>query len=201
MRGLCPSELRTDLPWTWSERCVVVHILSDVGTENIHTPARLETLVPFRTRGSRYLASHCTLNPSIHYRVQICSVALLEVRVVLEVLSQEHNAVTSLVNPQILITADEASQVVGSFPLSEDFAAHTEVTTLNTSSTSTSSFAPVYNRVRQKLFDAEETTQNPVEIFSSRCTSTVSDEIAKMLDNLKKTLRRRLKGLRCSPSG
>ena len=33
--------------------------------------------------------------------------------------------------------------------------------------------------------DAEETTQNPVEIFSSRCTSTVSDEIAKMLDNLK----------------
>ena len=36
---------------------------------------------------------------------------------------QEQSAVTGLVNPQISITAVEASQVVGSFPLSEDFAA------------------------------------------------------------------------------
>ena len=25
------------VPWTWSERCVVVNILSDVGTENTYT--------------------------------------------------------------------------------------------------------------------------------------------------------------------
>ena len=30
--------------WTWSEKCVVVNILSDVGTENADTPARLEGL-------------------------------------------------------------------------------------------------------------------------------------------------------------
>ena len=91
----------------------------------------------------------------------------------------------------------------------------TEVTTQNTSSTSTSSAsaavttgvkhdssvlvdsrcsssldeftAPVYNRVRQKLFDAEETTQNTVEIPSSSSTSTSSDrcldEFANMLDS------------------
>ena len=73
--------------WTWSERCVVVHILSDVGTENTHTPARLEALftssqssqfLPSRIRGSRYLASDCVLNPSKHFRVEICSVALVE---------------------------------------------------------------------------------------------------------------------------
>ena len=32
------------LSWTWSERCVVANILSDVGTENTYTPARLEAL-------------------------------------------------------------------------------------------------------------------------------------------------------------
>ena len=73
--------------WTWSERCVVVHILSDVGTENTHTPARLEALfessqssqfLPSRIRGSRHLASDCVLNPSKHFRVEICSVALVE---------------------------------------------------------------------------------------------------------------------------
>ena len=192
-------------------------------------------------------------------------------------------------NPQISISAVEASWVVGSFPCSEDFAApmhnqvhqgqivatvqpqvivqeipqhpvvemiqeqivetfevipqeqievqvgdipvpqeqlNAEVTTLNTSSTSTSSAtprqqsspanttadvttgvkhdntvlvdsrcsssldefaAPVYNRVRQKLFDAEETTQNTVEILSSSSTSTSNDrrldEFANMLDS------------------
>ena len=30
--------------WTWSERCVVVKLQSDVGTDNTCTPARLETL-------------------------------------------------------------------------------------------------------------------------------------------------------------
>ena len=91
----------------------------------------------------------------------------------------------------------------------------TEVTTLNMSSTSTSSAsaavttgvkhdntvlvdsrcsssldefaAPVYNRVRQKLFDAEETTQNSVEITSSSSMSTSSDrrldEFANMPDS------------------
>ena len=98
---------------------------------------------------------------------------------------QEQSAVTGLVNLQFPITAVQASQVVGSFSLSEDFAAPAEVTTLNTSSTSTSSPAPVYNRVRQKLFDAEETTQNPVDIFISSSTSTISGEEAKMFDNLK----------------
>ena len=32
-------------------------------------------------RGSRFLASDCVLNPSKHFRVEICSVVLLEVRV------------------------------------------------------------------------------------------------------------------------
>jgi len=52
---------------------------------------------------------------------------------------QEQSAVTGFVNPQFLNIAVETLQVVGSFPLSEEFAAPTEVTTLNTSSTSTSS--------------------------------------------------------------
>ena len=47
--------------------------------------------------------------------------------------------------------------------------------------------APVYNRVRQKLFDAEETTQNTMEIPSSSSTSTSSDrrldEFANMFDS------------------
>ena len=38
-------------------------------------------------------------------------------------LIQEQSAVTGLVNQQISITADEVAQVVGLFPLSEDFAA------------------------------------------------------------------------------
>ena len=76
---------------------------------------------------------------------------------------QEQSAVTGLVNSQIPITAVEASQVSDSFSLSKEFATPTEVTTLNTSSTSTSSSAPVYNRVRQKPFDAEE-----IPLFKSR---------------------------------
>ena len=57
----------------------------------------------------------------------------------IEVLAQEHSAVTSLVNPQISITADDASQVVGSFSLSEEFAVPALVTTsTSTSSSSTS---------------------------------------------------------------
>ena len=47
--------------------------------------------------------------------------------------------------------------------------------------------ALVYNRVRQKLFDAEETTQSTVEIPSSSSASTSSDrrldEFANMLDS------------------
>ena len=96
---------------------------------------------------------------------------------------QEQSAVTGSVNPQFPVTAVDASQVVGSFSLSEEFAAPAEVTTLNTSSTSTSSSAPVYNRIRQKLFD--ETTQSPMEIFISSSTSTINDDVAKMLDFLK----------------
>ena len=87
-------------------------------------------------------------------------------------------------NSQFPITAVEASQVGDSFSLSEEFA---EVTTINTSSTSTSSSAPVYNQIRQKPFDAEETTQSPVEIFISSSTSTSSDrrldEFANLLDS------------------
>ena len=69
----------------------MVHILSDVGTGNTYTPARLEAMfisspsspfVPTRIRGSRFLASDCVLNPSKQFRVEICSVVLLEVRVV-----------------------------------------------------------------------------------------------------------------------
>ena len=56
---------------------------------------------------------------------------------------QEQSAVTDLVKPQISIIADEASQVVGSSSLLEEFDALADVTTLNTSSTSTSSSAPV----------------------------------------------------------
>ena len=47
--------------------------------------------------------------------------------------------------------------------------------------------APVYNRVRQKLFDAEEMTQNPLDIPILSSTSTSSDrrlnEFANMLDS------------------
>ena len=59
--------------------------------------------------------------------------------------TQEQSAVT--VNSQFPITAVEASQVVDSYSLSEEFAAPDEVTTFSTSSTSTSS---------QKPLDAEE---------------------------------------------
>ena len=93
---------------------------------------------------------------------------------------QEQSAVTGSVNSQFPITAVEASQVVGSFSLSEEFAAPAEVTTLNTSSTSTSSAAPVYNRVR----DAAETTQNTVEIPSSSSTSTSIDRLDEQLTNM-----------------
>ena len=51
--------------------------------------------------------------------------------------------------------------------------------------------APVYNRVRQELFVAEETTQNPVEIPISSSTSASSDrldELANMLDACNKQL-------------
>ena len=96
----------------------------------------------------------------------------------------EQSAVTSLVNEQFLITAFEVSQVVDSFSLAEEFVAPAEVTTLNTCSTSTSSSAPVYNRIRQKLCDAEETTQSPVEVFILSSTSTISDDVAKILDCL-----------------
>ena len=56
-------------------RGVVVHIMSDVGTVNTCTPARLEALftssqsspfVPSRIRGLRSLANDCAPNPSKH---------------------------------------------------------------------------------------------------------------------------------------
>ena len=60
-------------------------------------------------------------------------------------------------------------------------------TTVLVDSSSLNEFAaPVYNQVRQKLFDAEDTTQNPMEIFISSSTSTSSDrldELANMLDS------------------
>ena len=76
----------------------------------------------------------------------------------IEVLAQEHSAVTGLVNPDIPITADEASQVVGSCPHSEDLGAPAEVTTLDTSSTSTSNTIPVIESVTP----APVVTFNPV---------------------------------------
>ena len=64
-------------------RDVFGYILSDVRTENTYTHARLEgavhklssQFVPSRIRGSRSLASDCVLNPSKHFRVEICSAA------------------------------------------------------------------------------------------------------------------------------
>ena len=65
--------------WTWSERCVVVNILSDVGTENTYTPARLEAL-------SRHHSYHPRFEVRISlratafsmFREEICSVVLRE---------------------------------------------------------------------------------------------------------------------------
>ena len=68
--SLCSREVMWS--WTWSERCVVVNILSTVGTENTYTPARLEELfkssqpspfVPSRIRSPSFLASDHVLNP------------------------------------------------------------------------------------------------------------------------------------------
>ena len=69
----------------------------------------------------------------LHTAIQIMDVPVLHI--------QEQSAGT--VNSQFPITAVEASQVVDSYSLSEEFAAPAEVTTLNTSCTSTSSCAPV----------------------------------------------------------
>ena len=138
---------------------------------------------------------------------------------------QEQSAVT--VNSQFPITAVEASQVGGSFSLSEEFAAPVELTTINTSSTSTRSFAPVYNQIRQKPFDAAETTQNTVDtppppppplppspparaprrpaativlMISRTClTCALSSSLLWLLRW--KASRMRLEGLRCLPSG
>ena len=67
--------------------------LSDVRTEYTYTPCSTGSavhklsVVTIRTmsriRGSRFLATDCVLNPSKLFRVEICSVVLLEVRVVL----------------------------------------------------------------------------------------------------------------------
>ena len=68
--GWCCLEVM--LSWTWSERCVVVNILSDVGTENTHTPARLEALfksshlVTIRTIQVSKSKFSCGLRFSIH---------------------------------------------------------------------------------------------------------------------------------------
>ena len=94
---------------------------------------------------------------------------------------REQSAVTGLATSQFLVTTVE---VVDSFSVSEEFAAFAEMTTLNTSSTSTRSSAPVCNR--------EETTQSPVEISSSSSTSISSDrrldEFASTLDSCIKLL-------------
>ena len=54
--------------WTWSERCVVVNILSDVGTENTHTPARVEALFASHESRSKFpgerLSSQCFVKRS-----------------------------------------------------------------------------------------------------------------------------------------
>ena len=100
-----------------------------------------------------------------------------------------------IVNSQFPITAVEASQVVDSYSLSEEFAAPAEVTTLNTSSTSTSSCAPVrdvahatpapesdvpmHNNVGQELIPA---TLNPVGI--STVQKLMIDEISGKLDTM-----------------
>ena len=129
----------------------------------------------------------CLVNPQIAITADETSQVHVVVQKIPEIpvveWIQEQSAVTDLVKPQISTTSVEASQVVGSCPLLEDFAAPAKVTTLNTSSTSTSSAAHVYNRVG----DAAETTQNTVEISSSSSTSTSSDrrldEFASMLDS------------------
>ena len=89
--------------------------------------------------------------------------------------TQEQSAITDLVNPPISLAADE---VVESLSVSEEVAALADMTTLNTSSTSTSSSAPVCN--------CEETIQNTIDIPSSSSTSTSGnrlDELAGVLDS------------------
>ena len=79
--GWCSCEVIWS--WTWSERCVVVNIPSNVGTENTYSAARLEALFkssqssPFvqsRIRSPSFLASDCFLNP---FRCFVKSSALL----------------------------------------------------------------------------------------------------------------------------
>ena len=67
-------------------------------------------------------------------------------------------------NSQFPLTAVEASQVVDSFSLSEEFAALAEVTTLNTNSTSTSSSAAVYNRIHQESDVAHATPAPEIDV-------------------------------------
>ena len=99
-------------------------------------------------------------------------------------------------NSQFPITVVEASQVVDSYSLSEEFAAPDEETTFNTSSTSNSSGVKHDNtvlvdpRCSSSLDEfavpqlvAEETTQNTVDTPSSSSTSTKCDDLANMLDS------------------
>ena len=76
------------------------------------------------------------MNPQISITADEASQVQVVVQEIPEVLVvewiQEQSAVTDLVNPQITVTAVEASLVVGSFPLLEDFA------------------APMYNQVHQE---------------------------------------------------
>ena len=156
------------------------------------------------------------------YQEQI--VATVQPQVIVQEILQLPVVEMQIVETFEVIPQDQIEVQIGDIPVPQEQLI-AEVTTLNTSSTSTSSAtirqqyspanttadvttgvkhdntvlvdsrcsssldefaAPVHNRVRQKLFDAEETTQNTVEILSSSSTSTSRDrrldEFANMLD-------------------
>ena len=90
---------------------------------------------------------------------------------------QEQSAVT--VNSQLPITAVEASQLADSYSLSEEFAAPADVTTLNTSSTSTSSSAPV-----RDVAHATPAPEIDVPMHNNVGQELMIDEISQRLDTM-----------------
>ena len=56
--------------WTWSERCVVVHILSDVGTENTYIPS--QSNLPPVPRVNAVHAVGCSLKKSVEGTTRAC---------------------------------------------------------------------------------------------------------------------------------
>ena len=80
---MCPGRGRRDvLSCTFCQMLELRKLAPPARLEALFTSSQWSPFVPSRIRGSRFLASDCVLNPSQHFRVQICSVLLLEVRVV-----------------------------------------------------------------------------------------------------------------------